>query len=199
MRPPPPADDNGRPPLSWSQRLEAALGAARGLAYLHEGADPPIIHRDVKPSNILLNFAMEAKVADFGISMAHRLGPQDHITTTIRGTPGGGRETGLMHSVWGSVWLKSGVTLRVGPLAFAKFSGFYSYRGGVSRQCGSGTFEVEDVKHRLVHKLDQVFFLTESEQQHDLFSFLLVCRLVTKLALCGVTFRAAVSFLRSKS
>lgn len=54
--------------MDWMRRLRVALDAARGLAYLHELANPPIIHRDVKTSNILLDDNLSAKVADFGIS-----------------------------------------------------------------------------------------------------------------------------------
>ncbi|KAL3508556.1 hypothetical protein ACH5RR_027957 [Cinchona calisaya] len=55
-------------PLSWDLRVQIALDVARGLEYLHDGAVPPVIHRDIKSSNILLDESMRARVADFGLS-----------------------------------------------------------------------------------------------------------------------------------
>lgn len=54
--------------LNWMRRLKVALGAASGLAYLHEHANPSIIDRDIKPNNILLDKHLDAEVADFGLS-----------------------------------------------------------------------------------------------------------------------------------
>lgn len=54
--------------LSWDERLQIALDIAHGIEYLHEGAVPPVIHRDLKSANILLDRSMRAKVADFGLS-----------------------------------------------------------------------------------------------------------------------------------
>ncbi|XP_057755412.1 leucine-rich repeat receptor protein kinase HPCA1-like [Arachis stenosperma] len=54
--------------FGWHRRIKVALGAARGLVYLHEHADPPIIHRDIKSNNNLLDEKLDAKVADFGLS-----------------------------------------------------------------------------------------------------------------------------------
>ena len=54
--------------MDWNRRIELALGAAKGLAYLHNEAYPPIIHRDIKSSNILLDETLVAMVADFGLS-----------------------------------------------------------------------------------------------------------------------------------
>ncbi|PUZ74952.1 hypothetical protein GQ55_1G107900 [Panicum hallii var. hallii] len=57
-----------RVPLDWPTRLIAAVGAAQGLCHMHHGCSPPIIHRDVKTSNILLDSEFRAKVADFGLA-----------------------------------------------------------------------------------------------------------------------------------
>ncbi|KAK1301634.1 putative LRR receptor-like serine/threonine-protein kinase [Acorus calamus] len=73
--------------LNWSKRIQIALGAARGLLYLHEQCNPKIIHRDVKAANILLDESYEAVVGDFGL--AKLLDRRDsHVTTAVRGTVG---------------------------------------------------------------------------------------------------------------
>ncbi|KAD4179679.1 hypothetical protein E3N88_28270 [Mikania micrantha] len=74
--------------LDWTRRLKIALGAARGLQYLHDHADPPIIHRDVKTNNILLDERLDAKVADFGLSRPLSGANTTHITTEVKGTMG---------------------------------------------------------------------------------------------------------------
>ncbi|KAK1631308.1 hypothetical protein QYE76_005623 [Lolium multiflorum] len=75
------------PALEWGERMEVALGAARGLAYLHTGCDQKIVHCDVKPENILLAHGGQVKVSDFGL--AKLMSPEHSaIFTTMRGTRG---------------------------------------------------------------------------------------------------------------
>ncbi|OIT01129.1 PREDICTED: wall-associated receptor kinase-like 20 [Nicotiana attenuata] len=77
-------------PLSWLRRLVIGHQTADGLAYLHSSAVPPIYHRDVKSSNILLDNKLDAKVSDFGLSRLVELSESDntHINTTAQGTLG---------------------------------------------------------------------------------------------------------------
>ncbi|XP_075519735.1 putative LRR receptor-like serine/threonine-protein kinase At1g06840 isoform X1 [Primulina tabacum] len=80
-------------PLNFATRVRIALASARGILYLHAEANPPIFHRDIKSSNILLDSKLIAKVADFGLS---RLAPVPelegavpaHVSTVVKGTPG---------------------------------------------------------------------------------------------------------------
>ncbi|KAL5557190.1 hypothetical protein UlMin_039426 [Ulmus minor] len=73
--------------LPWTIRLTVASETANAIAYLHSAMNPPIYHRDIKSSNILLDFSFKSKVADFGLS---RLGltESSHISTAPQGTPG---------------------------------------------------------------------------------------------------------------
>ncbi|KAL1815822.1 hypothetical protein ACET3Z_018396 [Daucus carota] len=81
---------HGRSPekvLDWPSRYKIAVGAARGLAYLHHDCIPHIIHRDIKSSNILLDENMEAQVSDFGL--ATLMEPdKTHVSTVVAGTFG---------------------------------------------------------------------------------------------------------------
>ncbi|KAL4562675.1 hypothetical protein LXL04_026705 [Taraxacum kok-saghyz] len=74
-------------PLSWSIRLNIIQGTAKGLAYLHEGLEPKVVHRDIKSSNILLDRNWNPKVSDFGL--AKLLGSDtSYVTTRVMGTFG---------------------------------------------------------------------------------------------------------------
>ncbi|XP_022940055.1 putative leucine-rich repeat receptor-like protein kinase At2g19210 isoform X2 [Cucurbita moschata] len=74
--------------LSWEERMQIAVDAAQGLEYLHHGCKPPIVHRDVKSANILLNENFEAKIADFGLSKSFPTESRSHLTTVVAGTEG---------------------------------------------------------------------------------------------------------------
>ncbi|XP_052179749.1 probable receptor-like protein kinase At1g49730 isoform X2 [Diospyros lotus] len=80
----------GRPPLSWRTRIQIAIDVANALEYLHFYCDPPLCHRDIKSSNILLDETFVAKVADFGLAHASKDGSIcfEPVNTDIRGTPG---------------------------------------------------------------------------------------------------------------
>ncbi|XP_047320134.1 probable receptor-like serine/threonine-protein kinase At4g34500 [Impatiens glandulifera] len=74
-------------PLTWEIRMKIAVGTAKGLAYLHDGLEPKVVHRDVKSSNILLDRNWNPKVSDFGL--AKLLGPdKTYVTTRVMGTFG---------------------------------------------------------------------------------------------------------------
>nr|XP_043633244.1 senescence-induced receptor-like serine/threonine-protein kinase [Erigeron canadensis] len=76
--------------LPWGRRLQIGCDVAEGLAYMHHGCTPPILHRDIKSSNILLNEGFQAKVAGFGLSRAFKtenadgyLDPEYHSTNKL--------------------------------------------------------------------------------------------------------------------
>ncbi|KAG6744435.1 hypothetical protein POTOM_053161 [Populus tomentosa] len=74
-------------PLSWATRMMIALGAAKGLAFLHN-AERPVIYRDFKTSNILLDSDYTAKLSDFGLAKAGPQGDETHVSTRVMGTYG---------------------------------------------------------------------------------------------------------------
>ncbi|CAN6177845.1 unnamed protein product [Urochloa humidicola] len=82
-------DREGAPaPLGWPTRLAVAVGAARGLCYMHHGCGRPVVHRDVKSSNILLDPDFQAKVADFGLARILVKSGEPESVSAIGGTFG---------------------------------------------------------------------------------------------------------------
>ncbi|XP_021803941.1 probable serine/threonine-protein kinase PIX13 [Prunus avium] len=76
----------GQEPLGWELRLKIAIGAARGLAFLH--TSEKVIYRDFKASNILLDPVYNAKLSDFGLAKVGPINGNSHVTTRVIGTYG---------------------------------------------------------------------------------------------------------------
>ncbi|KAK1682785.1 hypothetical protein QYE76_043633 [Lolium multiflorum] len=75
-------------PLDWNTRMKIAAGAAKGLEYLHDKAQPPVIYRDFKSSNILLCDDFHPKLSDFGLAKLGPVGDKSHVSTRVMGTYG---------------------------------------------------------------------------------------------------------------
>eukprot|EP00897_Mesotaenium_endlicherianum_P007875 jgi/Mesen1/7115/ME000369S06460 len=82
-------------PLSWAQRLDVAVGVARGLNYLHSFSQKPIVHRDIKSANILLDGYAQPKIADFGLSKV--------LATCLTSSGGGGPGSAAASAVASSI------------------------------------------------------------------------------------------------
>ncbi|XP_027773759.1 lysM domain receptor-like kinase 3 [Solanum pennellii] len=79
----------GHKPLSWTTRTQIAVDTARGIEYIHDHTKSRYVHRDIKTSNILLDEAMRAKVADFGLAkLVGRTNEDEFLATRLVGTPG---------------------------------------------------------------------------------------------------------------
>ncbi|KAH7576160.1 hypothetical protein JRO89_XS01G0004900 [Xanthoceras sorbifolium] len=76
------------PPLPWKTRLQITLGAAEGLAYLHQGLEVQVIYRDFKSSNVLLDENFNPKLSDFGLAREGPLADRTHVSTAVVGTYG---------------------------------------------------------------------------------------------------------------
>ncbi|KAL8115658.1 hypothetical protein AgCh_022235 [Apium graveolens] len=74
--------------LDWNTRMKIAAGAARGLEYLHDKMNPPVIYRDLKCSNILLGEDYHPKLSDFGLAKVGPTGDNTHVSTRVMGTYG---------------------------------------------------------------------------------------------------------------
>ncbi|XP_078435569.1 putative serine/threonine-protein kinase PBL7 isoform X2 [Wolffia australiana] len=74
--------------LDWNTRMKIAAGAAKGMEYLHDKANPPVIYRDLKCSNILLGEEFFPKLSDFGLAKLGPVGDKTHVSTRVMGTYG---------------------------------------------------------------------------------------------------------------
>ncbi|KAK8706453.1 hypothetical protein V6N13_050018 [Hibiscus sabdariffa] len=76
----------GKEPLDWNTRMKIAAGVAKGLECLHDKASPPVIHRNLKPSNVLLDEGYHPKLSEFGLAKLGPVGGKNHVSTLVRGT-----------------------------------------------------------------------------------------------------------------
>lgn len=74
--------------LDWQTRMKIATGAGRGLEYLHDKANPPVIYRDLKSSNVLLDDNLNPKLSDFGVAKLGEDGDQQNVPSRVMGTYG---------------------------------------------------------------------------------------------------------------
>ncbi|XP_059298457.1 probable serine/threonine-protein kinase PBL25 [Lycium ferocissimum] len=77
-----------KPPLDWFTRMKIALDAAKGLENLHDKANPPVMYKDLKSSNILLDKEYNAKLSDFGLAKLGPIGDNTHVSSRVMGTYG---------------------------------------------------------------------------------------------------------------
>jgi len=142
-------DRAGAPaPLDWPTRLAVAVDAARGLSYMHHDCAQPIVHRDVKSSNILLDPDFQAKIADFGLARILAKSGEPESVSAIGGTfgympPGEMRSEARIHDDASSISrnLCSEHTYRVDwrrTVVFAE----YGYRSRVSEKVDVYSFGV---------------------------------------------------------
>ncbi|KAK9025455.1 hypothetical protein V6N11_038322 [Hibiscus sabdariffa] len=75
-------------PLDWNTRMKIAAGVAKGLEFLHDKASPPVIHRNLKPSSVLLDEGYHPKLSDFELAKLGPTGDKTHVSTLVRGTYG---------------------------------------------------------------------------------------------------------------
>ncbi|XP_039001788.1 probable serine/threonine-protein kinase PBL23 [Hibiscus syriacus] len=97
---------SGKEPLDWNTRMKVAQGAAKGLEYLHDITDPPIIYCDFNASNILLDENFNPKFSDFGLAKLGSTGGKDHVSTRVMGTYG---YCALEYAMTGQITTKSDV------------------------------------------------------------------------------------------
>jgi serine/threonine protein kinase len=82
-------------PLDWNTRMRIASGVAKGLDYLHDKMKPSVIFRDLKCSNILLDYDYHPKLSDFGLAKVAPIGDKTHVSTRVMVTYGCAPEYGM--------------------------------------------------------------------------------------------------------